>query len=159
MHEIMKYRIIIIAGLIGFLFSCEREMSPEQADRFIKFYGNYLMDEARDVEVLDDGGYAICGINTLPDLGKRMVLVVTDKYGNVKDGFPKYYTEEGLESGANAIVPIRGGQGGFLLCGFVERRWLEQLMVKKFKKIFFWLKRQLLVRRTGKRVMGLLKMM
>lgn len=103
------------------LFSCEREMSPEQAEKFIKFYGNYLMDEARDIEVLDDGGYAICGIDSLPDLGKRMVLVVTDQYGNVKQGFPHYYTEEGLESGANAIVPIRGGQGGYLLCGFVER--------------------------------------
>ena len=121
MHEIMKYKIIIIVGLIVLLFSCEREMSPEQADKFIKFYGNYLMDEARDIEVLDDGGYAICGIDSLPDLGKRMVLVVTDQYGNVKEGFPQYYTEEGLESGANAIVPIRGGQGGYLLCGFVER--------------------------------------
>jgi len=121
MHEMMKHRIIIIVGLIVLLFSCEREMSPEQADKFIKFYGNYLMDEARDIEVLDDGGYAICGINSLPELGKRMVLVVTDQYGNVKEGFPQYYTEGELESGANAIVPIRGGQGGYLLCGFVER--------------------------------------
>jgi hypothetical protein len=117
----MKYKIIIIAGFIGLLCSCEREISPEQADRFIKFYGNYLMDEARDVETLDDGGYAICGIDSLPDLGKRMVLIVTDEYGNVKSGFPAYYTEEGLESGANSVVPIRGGQGGYLLAGFVER--------------------------------------
>jgi len=117
----MKYKIIIIAGFVGLLFSCEREISPEQADRFIKFYGNYLMDEARDVETLDDGGYAICGIDSLPDLGKRMVLIVTDEYGNVKSGFPAYYTEEGLESGANSVVPIRGGQGGYLLAGFVER--------------------------------------
>jgi hypothetical protein len=121
MNEMMKQSIIIITGLVVLLFSCEREISPEQADKFIKFYGNYLMDEAKDIEVLDDGGYAICGIDSLPDLGKRMVLVVTDEYGNVKEGFPKYYTEEGLESGANSIVPVRGGQGGYLLCGFVER--------------------------------------
>jgi len=121
MYKIMKHRIIIIIGLIVLLFSCEREIPPEQADKFIKFYGNYLMDEARDIEVLDNGGYAICGIDSLPDLGKRMVLVVTDEYGNVREGFPHYYTEEGLESGANSIVPIRGGQGGYLLCGFVER--------------------------------------
>ena len=78
----MKHRIIIIIGLIVLLFSCEKEISPEQADKFIKFYGNYLIDEARDIEVLDNGGYAICGIDSLPDLGKRMVLVVTDEYGN-----------------------------------------------------------------------------
>lgn len=117
----MKYKIILLAGFVGALFSCEREMSPEQAEKFIKYYGNSLMDEARDVAILDDGGYAICGVNTVADLGKRMVLIVTDNYGNPVSGFPKYYTEEGLESGANALVPIRGGQGGFLLAGYVER--------------------------------------
>jgi len=127
----MKYKIIIIAGFVGLLFSCEREISPEQADRFIKFYGNYLMNEARDVEILDDGGYAICGIDSLPDLGKRMVLIVTDEYGNVKNGFPAYYTEEGLESGANSVVPIRGGQGGYLLAGFVERPVTGRLGVQR----------------------------
>lgn len=117
----MKYTIILIAGLMGALLACDREISPEQADQFIKFYGNYLMDEARDVEVLDNGGYAICGIDSIPGAGKRMILVVTDEFGNVISGFPRYYTEDGLESGANSIVPIRGGQGGYLLCGFVER--------------------------------------
>ncbi|MCK5136026.1 MAG: hypothetical protein KAR19_09595 [Bacteroidales bacterium] len=117
----MTYRIFIIAGLLGLLFSCEREMSPEQSEKFIKFFGNYLMDEARDVEVLEDGGYAICGIDSLPDQGKRMVLIVTDKFGNVKTGFPQYYSEAGLNSGANTLVVKRGGQGGYLLCGYVER--------------------------------------
>jgi hypothetical protein len=117
----MKYRLLFIALLAGFSFSCEREMSPEQAERFIKFYGNQLMDEARDLEALDDGGFAICGVDSLPNVGKRMVLIVTDAYGNLRGGFPRYYTEEGLESVANTIVPIRGGQGGFLLAGYVER--------------------------------------
>ena len=117
----MKSKIIIIAGLIGMLVACEKEMSPEQADQFIKFYGSYLMDEATDVEVLEDGGYAICGTGSPDNQGTNMVLVVTDKYGNLKSGFPKYYTEEGLESGANTLVSIRGGQGGFLLAGYVEK--------------------------------------
>ena len=117
----MKYKIILLVGLIGLLISCEREMSPAQAEKFIKYYGNYLMDEARDVEILDNGGYAICGIDSVADFGKRMVLIVTDEFGNMISGFPRYYTEEGLESGANALVPIRGGQGGFLLAGYIER--------------------------------------
>lgn len=117
----MNYRIYIVAGLIGMLCSCEREMSPEQSERFIKFFGNYLMDDARDVQVLEDGGYAICGTSSVPGQGNQMVLIVTDEFGNMKAGFPKYYSEEGLNSGANAIVVLQGGQGGFLLCGYVER--------------------------------------
>ena len=118
----MKYHILVFALLAGFAISCEREISTEQADRFIKFYGNYMMDEARDVEALDDGGFAICGIDSLPGVGKRMVLIVTDEFGNLKSGFPKYYPESDTVIGAaaNAIVPIRGGQGGFLLAGYVE---------------------------------------
>jgi hypothetical protein len=117
----MKYILVSAILFAGVVLSCEREISPGQADRFIKFYGSYLMDEARDMAVLEDGGYAICGVDSIPDLGRRMVLILTDQYGNPKNGFPKYYTEEGLQSAANAIVPIRGGQGGFMLAGYVER--------------------------------------
>lgn len=106
-------------------------MSIEQSEKFMKYYGNYLMDEARDVEVLDDGGYAICGTGMIQGQGKRMVLIITDEYGNLRSGFPKYYTEEELESGANAIVPIRGGQGGFVLAGYIERPVEGSLSVQK----------------------------
>jgi len=116
----MNYRILILAGLIGLLFSCEREMSPEQSQKFIKFFGGYSVDQATDLAVLDNGGFAICGIATSPDSGSRMAFFITDEYGNPKPGFPKYYTEAGLNSGANAMVAIRGGLGGYLLCGYVE---------------------------------------
>lgn len=117
----MKYRIIIIAILLGWIVSCEKEISPVQSEKFIKFYGNYLMDEAGDVAILENGGYAICGTGTVPDGGKRVMLIITDEYGNLKPGFPKYFTDGGLESGANALVVKDGGQGGFLLCGYLER--------------------------------------
>lgn len=55
----MKFRLFIIAGVVGLLFSCEREMSPEQSGKFIKFFGNYLIDKASDVQTLENGGYAI----------------------------------------------------------------------------------------------------
>jgi hypothetical protein len=79
------------------------------------------MDEARDVAILEDGSIAICGIDSLTGEGKRMILIITDEAGNVKSGFPKYFTEEGFNSGANALVVKRGGQGGFLICGYLER--------------------------------------
>ncbi len=116
----MKYSFILIL-LSGFFLFCEREISPEQADSFIKFYGNYLMDQTGDVEVLSNGGFAICGTETSQALGKRMVLIITDEYGNVRSGFPRYFTEEGLETGGSSLIALQGGSGGFLLSGFVER--------------------------------------
>jgi len=105
----------------GVLLSCEKEMSSVQADSFIKFYGNYLMDQAGEVEVLGNGGYAICGTETSESLGKRMVLIVTDEYGNLVSGFPRYYVEEGLETGGSSLIALQDGSGGYILSGFVER--------------------------------------
>lgn len=117
----MKYIIFSIIVIALLASSCQQEMiSPVQAEKFIKYYGNSLMDEARDIEILEDGSYAICGVDSLPGVGKRMVLIITDEYGNLKPGFPKYYSEEGAQAGANALVVKKGGQGGFLLVGYTE---------------------------------------
>jgi len=120
MQKMMKYGFILFL-FSGLLLSCEKEMSDEQADSFVKFYGNYLMDQAGDVEVLSDGGYAICGTETSESLGKRMVLIVTDEFGNVTNGFPKYYVEEGLETGGSSLIALQDGSGGYIISGFVER--------------------------------------
>ncbi|RLD24050.1 MAG: hypothetical protein DRI70_08645, partial [Bacteroidetes bacterium] len=44
------------------------------------------------------------------------------------------------ESGANALVPIRGGQGGFLLAGFVERPVIGSVNAAKTQKDMFLVK-------------------
>jgi len=116
----MKFGYILIL-LPALFLSCEREISSEQADSFIKFYGNYLMDEAGDLEVLASGGYAICGTESSESLGKRMVLIVTDEFGNTQQGFPRYYAAEGLETGGSSLIALQGGSGGFVLSGYVER--------------------------------------
>ena len=107
--------------LAVFVVSCEREISSEQSDSFVKFYGNYLMDEAGDVEVLANGGYAICGTETSGSGDKRMVLIITDPFGNVRNGFPKYYTEEGLDAGGTSLIALEGGSDGFFISGYVEK--------------------------------------
>jgi len=116
----MKYSLIVIL-FSGLFLSCERDLSPEQADGFIKFYGNYMLDQAGDVEVLSSGGYAICGTVTDVSVGKRMTLIVTDKYGNVQNGFPKYYSMEGFQTGGSSLIALQGGSGGFFLAGYVEK--------------------------------------
>ncbi len=127
----MKYRIILIVAMLGALLSCEKEISTSQADKFLKNYGNYLSGEARDVDVLDDGGFAICGTDSTAEFGKRMMLIVTDSYGNMESGFPRYFTKEGMESGANAVEAIRGGRSGYMLFGFVESQIEGSLETQK----------------------------
>lgn len=107
--------------LASLCLSCEKEISEEQADSFMKFYGSSLMDQAGDVEVLSNGGYAICGTETSASQGKRMVLIVTDEFGNIQNGFPRYFTEEGLETGGTSLIALQGGSGGYVLSGFVEQ--------------------------------------
>jgi len=116
----IKYGFFFLL-LPALFISCEREISPEQAESFIKFYGNLLMDEAGEVEVLAGGGYAICGTETSQSLGKRMVLILTDSYGNIRSGYPKYFAEEGLETGGTSLIALSGGTAGFVISGFVER--------------------------------------
>lgn len=129
----MKYNILGLTLLAVAVLSCEKETSPEQAERFIKFYGDYLVDQAYDLAALDDGGFAICGVGTLPDLGERMMLILTDEYGNLRSGFPKYYPEDDLdmETAGHAVVPIRGGQGGFFLAGTINRPLEGSLAMQK----------------------------
>lgn len=116
----IKYGLILIL-FSAICLSCEQEISDEQADSFIKFYGSSLMDEAGDVEVLDNGGYAILGTVSNESGRKRMALIVTDAFGNVQDGFPEYYSEDGLETGGTSLIVLQDGSGGFILSGFVEK--------------------------------------
>jgi hypothetical protein len=130
MQKMIKYSFILIL-LTALLLSCEREISSEQADSFIKLYGSSLLNQAGDVEVLANGGYAICGTETSSSLGKRMVLIVCDKYGNVQSGFPRYYSDGGLETGGSSLIVIQDGSEGFFLSGFVERPLAGSLKVQK----------------------------
>ena len=116
----MKFISIIAAVFAGLmLFSCEKEVSESQSESFLKMYGSKGLDRAKGLVVLDDGGYAICGTDS-SERGSKMMLIVTDSYGNVKEGFPKFYPEGNQNAGANAILAKNGGRNGFLLSGYVE---------------------------------------
>jgi hypothetical protein len=116
----MKYGLILIL-FSAICFSCDQEISDEQADSFLKFYGSSLMDQAGDVEVLSNGGYAICGTVSHESGRKRMALIITDEFGNIQRGFPVYYSEEGLDTGGSSLIALQGGSGGFILSGFMEK--------------------------------------
>ncbi len=108
---------VLLAGII--LFSCDPEISDSQADTFLKMYGSKGIDKAGGMALLSNGGYALCGTETT-EAGSKMMLIVCDEYGIMKEGFPKYYPEEDFNAGANAIVAKNGGNNGFLLAGYIE---------------------------------------
>lgn len=111
------YISAIFAGVM--LCSCEKEVSESQSETFLKMYGSKGVDRAKGLVVLEDGGYAFCGTDS-SDQGSKMMLIKTDSYGNVKEGFPKYYPEGDQNAGANALVAKNGGRNGFLLSGYIE---------------------------------------
>lgn len=115
--KIIPIIALVLAGMT--LLSCEKEVSVAQSESFMKMYGSKGVDQAKGIVVLEDGGYAFCGTDSTSQ-GSKMILIITDEYGNVKEGFPKYYPEEDLNAGANAIVAKNGGRNGFLLSGYTE---------------------------------------
>jgi hypothetical protein len=110
----MRKNLLYILALM-FLGSCELEISENQASTFIKFYGNYLLDGGKDVVSTGQGGYAIAGTSAIPDSVSVMSLYLTDHFGNLLGGFPKYYSN-GKNCGANSILKL---DNGYLLCGYV----------------------------------------
>jgi hypothetical protein len=135
--DVMK-QILYLLGLFLIMvpYSCNQEISPEQADKFIKFYGNSLVDQASDMEVMDDGSYVICGVDSVAGQGKRAVLIITDEFGNVKEGFPKYYADGDNNTEANALLLKGGGEGGFLLVGHTEKQVAGTIPLIYQKDIF-----------------------
>ncbi len=111
----MKKIILILPVLILFTIGCSDELSSVQKKSFIKFYGSYQTDQGKDVQVLPDGGFALCGtIN--PDSVTKMALLFTDEYGNQEEGSPHYYGENYRTVG-NTLLRL---QDGFLLGGYLE---------------------------------------
>ena len=99
--------------------SCDKEITDVQSESFIKFFGTAGIDRAKGLAVLSDGGYAICGTDSTAR-GTKMVLIVTDEFGNPRSGFPKYYPEGNQSAGANTIVAKNGGKNGYMLSGYIE---------------------------------------
>jgi hypothetical protein len=78
MNRLILY--FVIALIIG--ISCdEDEISPKQADKFIKYYGGIAADYGSDVRQLPDGGYFVVGTINIGD-NTDVFTLVTDEYGN-----------------------------------------------------------------------------
>jgi len=94
---IIKARFLLNTIIFYFLLvficaSCNKyEISDQQADVFLKFFGSYQEDVGTDVRIDDDGGYVVVGTWTTTDKAKQMCLIKTDKYGNEMSWSPKFF--------------------------------------------------------------------
>lgn len=81
----MKLRIFILYIATVAISSCSNgEISPEQADSFIKFYGTENRNLGEDIKPLPDEGYALLGSIVTPDNGSQIYLAKTNKFGNLR---------------------------------------------------------------------------
>ncbi len=81
----MRYIFLIITFLSVLIYmSCDKtDITLNQSDSFIKFYGGPFSDNAGvDVKQANDGSYAVLATLNTPDNGTDMCLVLTDIYGN-----------------------------------------------------------------------------
>lgn len=98
---------LIITASVLMLGSCRKEkIKPEQADKFIKFYGKGGTQKAGNVAVTPDGGYILVGTSDSYGNGKDILVVKTDQFGNEK--WSKVLGGAGDDEGNWVIVSSNG---------------------------------------------------
>ncbi len=84
-------RTLFIFIWLLLLASCDKmDISPAQADSFIKFYNTFPVFTGSDVKEIPGKGYVILGTVTSNTEGKQICLIRTDLYGNSVDT-ARYY--------------------------------------------------------------------
>jgi hypothetical protein len=107
-------RTLFIFIWLLMLASCDKmDISPAQADSFIKFYNTFPIFTGSDVKEIPGKGYVILGTVTSNTEGKQICLIRTDLYGNSVDTARYYGTP--LDDEARCIQVLK--DGGFAILG------------------------------------------
>lgn len=93
----------------------KEEISEQQSEYFIKFYGSYLENTGYDVKETSDGGLVIIGSEENESTGKDIVLMKVDEYGNQADWSPKYFGSGSDDEG----YAIEVTESGYLIAGSI----------------------------------------
>jgi hypothetical protein len=84
-------RGILISILLILLAACDKmDISPSQADSFVKFYNTYSVFSGADVKEIPGKGYAVIGTVESYTSGRQICLIRTDEFGNSLDS-ARYY--------------------------------------------------------------------
>jgi hypothetical protein len=107
-------RTLFIFIWLVLLASCDKmDISPAQADSFIKFYNTFPVFTGSDVKEIPGKGYVILGTVTSNTEGKQICLIRTDLYGNSVDTARYYGTP--LDEEATCIEVLK--DHGFAILG------------------------------------------
>jgi hypothetical protein len=88
--QMRKYHLIISVLSALILASCDNyDISDQQADSFIKYYGVGREDEGIRV-ITTDEGYLVMGNIDNPNRGKDICIIRTDKFGNSSEPIRTY---------------------------------------------------------------------
>jgi hypothetical protein len=111
----MIKRLFFLPFLFLILFSCEKEISEDQSQYYIKMFGSYLEDKAYDMQATSDGGVIIVGSSVRETSGMDIILIKVDKYGNQASWSPKYFGTDKDDAGYS----IKSIDGGYIIAGSV----------------------------------------
>lgn len=107
---------ILIAALLVLPLACDKmDLSPEQADSFIRFFNTFPVLTGADVRETP-AGYAVVGnAETFTD-GSQICLALTDRFGNLMDSI-RYFGRSG-EDQAFGLQTL--SDGGLAILGTSE---------------------------------------
>jgi hypothetical protein len=110
-YMIKKY--LLLSLFIVYITGCGKEkIGPEQADGFIKFYGNSFLDTGKDVKQTTDGGYILVGTTQTMAGDNDILLIKTDRFGNRE--WETTFGGPGNDEGNGIQVTT---DGGYILLG------------------------------------------
>lgn len=112
--KINKWICFCIALIV--LASCTKDsnVSSDQADQFIKYFGGSdVVDKASAVVECPDGGFALTGTMSIGTDKTKAFFIRTDKYGNELKWSPVLFGDT-LQSTGNSVITLADG---FLVVG------------------------------------------
>ena len=113
-----RFLLLIPCLMVLYLVPSCSDIPDDQRTAFIKFYGSYQGDFGKDVIPLASGGYALTG-TLQPDSVPKMVLLLTDEFGNQSEGSPICYGDA-YQTNGNAIMETGGDEPGYLIAGSID---------------------------------------
>jgi hypothetical protein len=77
----LKYILCIMLAIV--IHSCDNtDLSSDQDESFVKFFGSYNSDIGKDVKPFDDGYLILATVTSVNEKNTDIVIVKTDKFGN-----------------------------------------------------------------------------
>ena len=113
MNELRLNILIFIFGLIG--LACKKDVQPDNLGRFMKFYGEGLIDHAYDLQQTSGGEFIISGYTENAEGVRKAYVIKTDQLGNLL--WEKTY---GDSSNFSEFKRVKLVEDGYLFCGTFE---------------------------------------